>query len=212
MDRDTMRDHVLRGLGFLRGDLDGTVLDRHIDYVYTRDIPNRCNGAARYARISFPLAIGVEEYAYDGAVIAAQASYGKIMAARQPFRINGSILNFFDDPSPFWTKWDEEVTPTGVPTDVLCYSNSVIVRPVPTAIAIVDAHWLVYRDPFGNSGIPELTEAWAVVRGATMYMAHEEGDDDVAARFGALYTNDLTGVSQKYAARYQGEQGMGDNW
>lgn len=201
MDLATMRERVLTKLGLRDStDIDQADLDVELNRVWRYAIPNRVEMAGVRQMLAFSTQVGVDAYDIDGAGVFAKP----IRALEEPFVRTGDVeLDLYSVPLLFWRDFSLTGTQTGAPTALLLVGRMMTLRPTPDAVYSIYASAIRYRDELVSAGISDGDEADTVVNGAVAHLAEENGFDEIATRYGALYETSIANLSRKYAANAQ---------
>ena len=195
MDLSEMRERLTRKLGLSESDFETVLLDAELNRVWRFAIPNRIDAAAIRGFVSLATVAGTDTYDIDVAFSATP-----ILALEGPAFYGTDELTVYSDPALFWSDWNPGDTTQGTPNSLLWQARRITLRPIPAAIYTVRVHAARYRDALTASGVADEQEAQAVVDGAVARMAHEIGEDDVAARYEALFERDVAELTPRYRA------------
>jgi hypothetical protein len=211
MNREDMRTQFLEGLGMQNGDLDVGVIDRYLQKIYQRSIPNRIGEASNHDSLLFGLAIGTDVVTY---VTADVSGKDLIRSVTGPVNIwtatQVTPLDLYTDPTHFYTQFP--TVTSGTPLAVLCYAREFVFRPDPSAIQVIQAFCNLYRNEFTSSGVLDDAEAFAVVHGAQAQRAADTGQDDYEQKFDNLFRIDLAELASKYGSGVRKSRPPGDIW
>jgi hypothetical protein len=168
-----MRDRVRANIGGIaEADAPSTMIDPHLDRIYSYEIPNRCGGGALRGSLTFNTAASTEDYDLDAMAAAEGFVYYGIRSSI--CLLAGEPIWYSTDPDHFWRVYSRAASNEAQPGAVLVDGRVAYFRPIPNGIYAVRFFVNRSRDAFGTELVDDL-EAEVLIRGASMYVAADLG-------------------------------------